>query len=79
MPKTINHNATVTLTERDMGAFLDMLRYEGCTVRSWNHGDGDERTRTRPFDVVLVSDKPFTPARWASFGLTLSGFWEGGR
>lgn len=52
----------------DLAGFLDMLRYDGATVVSWDRVDGDA------FLVTLqsrVDGYGFTNDRWASFGLYL--------
>ena len=47
----------------DMGGFLDMLRYEGSTVRGWNRDGG-------AYSVdLLVDAHRYTPDRWRSFGI----------
>lgn len=57
---TINSNGIAS----DMPGFLDMLRYEGGTVRGWNH-DADGRWTVE----IEVEAHLHQPDRWASFGI----------
>ena len=63
----------VEFDPRDIGNFLDMLRYDRATIESWGYG----RIAPTPFWVRIRSDPSRTPgleftiARWESFGLTL--------
>jgi len=76
----------VEFDPRDIGNFLDMLRYDRATIESWGYGRTGRgippTARLRdfaptPFWVRIRSDPSRTPgleftiARWESFGLTL--------
>lgn len=87
MPKKQKAQAKVLITDVDLGGFLDMLRYDGCTVLRADHVESSATSRARygAFDVTLLSADnrttgfEFTPDRWASFGLTLRDIqpWRG--
>ena len=47
----------------DMAGFLDMLRYEGSTVRGW-----DRQGENFSVDLQVEANR-YTPDRWRSFGL----------
>lgn len=64
----------VLFGERDVPSFLDMLRYDGCTVEGWDNAAGPSQRNW----IVRLRSNPnrtpgyeFTPQRWDSFGLTL--------
>lgn len=67
---------SVEFTERDLAGFLDMLRYDNCTVVDWTRGTSLHRGESS-FIVRLRSNPDRTPGfefttdRWSSFGLTL--------
>jgi hypothetical protein len=70
---------SVLVRDRDFPGFLDMLRYDQCTVVKWSHLDQDRTTaRGELYEITLrgdpnrVHEYQFTEARWASFGLTLN-------
>ena len=73
MPRTVERK--VQFSERDLPGFLDMLRYDQCTVLSWDRTEATRRGET--FEVTLRSmpgrttGYEFTTDRWASFGLYL--------
>lgn len=57
----------VTVRMTDLGAFLDMMRYELCTVENWTVLPG-EKPGLGAYVVTLRSER-FTPDRWSSFGI----------
>lgn len=64
----MKHLYTVKVTNRNYGAgdwpgFLDMLRYDRPTVRTWDHDSNGV------FSVELEFDRLPTLDRWHSFGL----------
>lgn len=67
----------VTFSERDLPGFLDMLRYDQCTVVTWDRTEAVSERRGDTFEVTLQSmpgrttGYEFTGDRWASFGLYL--------
>lgn len=62
--RTYRGRVTIRPNAVDLPGFLDMLRYDGCTVATWGSGDGR-------YVVTLESPRRFTVDRWASFGLRL--------
>lgn len=48
----------------DIGALLDMLRYEGARVESWSPAGGADGGWT-----VTLKSGNYTPDRWLSFGI----------
>jgi hypothetical protein len=65
---------TVTFGPRDTGPFLDMLRYDGARVITWDHTHDvalPESRRGERFSVTLeVENRQPSIERWASFGIT---------
>ena len=76
MAKDKTVERTVAISEHDLPSFLDMLRYDRCTVVSWERS-GSNMLGGRGFSVTLQSAPgrttgfEFTYDRWASFGLYL--------
>ena len=66
MPNLVRFKVTITASGHggDMPGFLDMMRYEGGTIISWDH-NADGRFTVE----VLVPSIRFQPDRWASFGI----------
>lgn len=64
----------VIIGERDLGPFLDMLRYDACTVVSWELAPPGHQTL---YEVTLRSNPDRTPGfeftvdRWLSFGIAI--------
>lgn len=58
----------------DIPGLLDMLRYDGARVLSWDHA-GEPHTPGH-FDIgparylITLESERFTPERWASFGIS---------
>ena len=73
MAKTI-YEGSVEFTVRevggDLGAVLDMLRYDGAQVLGWS--SGDVTPRGHRWTLRIRSDRPFTDDRWSSFGLRVT-------
>ena len=65
--KTVYTVYKVTVRMTDLAAFLDMMRYEFCTVENWTVLPG-ERPGLGAYVVTLRSER-FTPGRWESFGI----------
>lgn len=64
MSKRVKYIVRVGEYGGDMAGFLDMLRYDGATVESWN------RSGTA-YEVTLSTEvQRFTPDRWRSFGIS---------
>jgi hypothetical protein len=69
--KTIERK--VTFRERDLPAFLDMLRYDACTVVGWDRGGaGGQYVVTLRSMPGRTTGYEFTSQRWESFGLYLT-------
>lgn len=72
--KTIERK--VSFRVGDLPGFLDMLRYDQCTVLDWDQTSRGEGRDSR-FEVTLRSmpgrttGYEFTSQRWESFGLYL--------
>jgi hypothetical protein len=72
MPRT-QAERSVLIRERDLPGFLDMLRYDGCTVIAWSH----DQSRN-VYEITLraapgkSADYEFTVDRWRSFGINIS-------
>ena len=62
MPPTADTRYVVQFHERDLGALLDMLRYDRPVVEAWSHPDAGRYT------VTLSGTYP-TVERWWSFSL----------
>jgi hypothetical protein len=58
----------VTITAHDLGAFLDMLRYDCATVEAWSGAPDPTNDPRARFTVSLSAENP-QPGRWASFGI----------
>ena len=62
--------------ESDVPALLDMLRYEGGRVVSWDHtGSRERRPGQRPAPLTFlvtieVEALRYVPDRWHSFGIS---------
>jgi hypothetical protein len=65
--KTVYTVYRATLRVGDLGAFLDMLRYELATVENWTVQSGD-RPGLGAYIVTLRSER-YTPDRWSSFAI----------
>lgn len=65
--KATKYEWEVEVNDYELDAFLDMLRYERCTVMDWAPLRY-ERGRGQRYTVALTGPR-FTPERWASFGL----------
>ena len=64
----------VTFTPRDLPGFLDMLRYEGATVLSWDHSQPGVSSTLGPssretYTVTLSGPRQPVYDRWRSFSL----------
>lgn len=73
MSKARQVERTVIIPDRDMAfpGFLDMLRYDGCTVVSWGrleHGSFEVTLRSAP---GRTRGFEFTVERWRSFGIAI--------
>jgi hypothetical protein len=63
----------VLFRARDLPGFLDMLRYDSCTVVSWDHDHlRDTYAVTLRGDNARLPEYQFTDARWQSFGIGIS-------
>jgi hypothetical protein len=69
--RTAPEERSVTIGERDIPGFLDMLRYDGCTVVDWARV-GDNYRITLRGNPTRLDIYAFTVERWASFGLALT-------
>ncbi len=61
----VKEAAIVTIGERDIPGFLDMLRYDGATVAGWFRGDPG----WYGVEIRSRAGSHLTPDRWASFGI----------
>jgi hypothetical protein len=61
-PRVYVYRVTFRVTEMDLAGFLDMMRYDGATVRDWTRADRYSFTAT-------LTGPRFTPDRWRSFGM----------
>ena len=66
----------VFIPEREVASLLDMLRYDGAVVLSWDRTkdarvswDRTKDARDRDGWLVTMRSDTFTPGRWHSFGL----------
>jgi len=60
----------VFIPDREVASLLDMLRYDGAIVLSW---DRTKDARDRDGWLVTMRSDTFTPGRWHSFGLHPEG------
>lgn len=72
MAKKPQFTFTVWFGDRDLPGFLDMMRYDGAQVESWDRVDSNNTPNLygerNVWQVRLVGPR-FTPDRWSSFGL----------
>lgn len=65
--KTVYTVYRATIRSTDLGAFLDMLRYELATVENWTvQVPGSPGTGVY---IVTLRSERYTPARWSSFAI----------
>jgi len=59
----------VLISERQITALFDMLRYDAAVVVDWNYGPDSQPPRFRTYTLTLRNESGPTLGRWSSFGI----------